>query len=206
MSKKVIIISVASVILIAGAVFGALYFIKKSSTPSEQAPVAEAKTTPDLSVNFGACDLLNKETIKTALGAVAKDLQGPGDMGRAFLKGGDQSQVCVYSFVGDANFDNNFNQTNSFNVEVFVHASQSSIDTLKTAVSDGKTVVTGIGDGAVYYSRADQAVTYQSFTLIVYSGLKHYTYNISIPKSDTRLNADSARTALESIAKSVTYK
>jgi hypothetical protein len=211
MSKKVIIISAISIIVIAGVAIAALLLLRPQT-------VVIVKTnsdsmSPDLAVDYGACSLLEKDFIKLTLGSTADNLQGPDDMGRIYLKNGDQSQPCIYSFIVGGTMENSFNASNGFSVEVYKFKDQASLDTRLAVKNDSEIVVTGIGESANFVNSASTVASpdaeptdYTKNTLTVYAGLKSYTYSISEPTKSATFTTQTAQTALTTLAQRVSYK
>jgi len=200
-----IIISAAAVIVIAGlVVVGLLVFGKKSDTTTKDTkPVLVADTSKD----FGACTLLTKEKLKSALGSPASKLQGPDNMGLGRVSGnassnvkGDQSQRCIYSFVSGGTIDNAFNADNGFAVEVYVHKDQASVTAYQAIKNPIAVEVTGIGDAAEYLSSNTADEKLIRSTLVVFVGLRHYSFTISQPADAATFTSETAKAALETIA------
>jgi hypothetical protein len=107
--KKLIIIiaSIAALLLIGGGTVGVLLLFKGSNSPAKEETAFDGSGpadpdyvfTPDLSKDYGACTILQKNTIKLALGTVADNLDGPNNVGRVQVAKGDDSQVCSYGFT-----------------------------------------------------------------------------------------------------------
>lgn len=213
MSKKAIIISIISIIVVAGGVVGILLFVKAQQTA---APSVDNATTlkADLSKDYGACTILDKNFVKSTLGEPANDLQGPDNVGRIYSPNGDESQLCVYSFIGGGTIDNAFNQANGFSTEVYVFKDEANKTAYKEVVDLTKGAVKGVGDAATFtYVTQDTAASPGSpvfkqtkATLKVYSALKIYTYTITQPTESSSFDEQSAKDALLTIAKSVTYE
>lgn len=202
MNKKVIIISIIAVILIAGGVVAFLFFTKQSSNFDPTGPpVAVVPLAADLSRDLKACTTVSKADVQSALGATAGSLQGPDNMGLISTKSGEQSQVCVFAFVTGGTINDSFNIGNAFSIEVFEHKDQASVDKDKTAKSVA--TVSGIGDAAYFFNTSTETTVRHE--LKVYSGLKHYTFTLAQPADQSAFSDSTARAALEAIATSANY-
>lgn len=204
MNKKLILISFAVVIGIAGLAVGVLLI----TGPKDPLPVtqqeSEIKLSADGSRDYGACTFISKDLVKSTIGEPAAKLQGPDTVGLALLANGDQVQVCAYSFIEGGTLENQFNVADGFSVEVFIHKDVESLTAYSTLHDPGAEIVSGVGDKATYKSETftDGRVSYR---LIVYSNLKHYTFVINQPVDLKKFTKDGARAMLTTIAKSANY-
>lgn len=204
MNKKLILISFAVVIGIAGLVVGVLLITgSKDPVPVTQQE-SEVKLSADGSRDYGACTFVSKDVIKSAIGEPAAKLQGPDTVGLALLASGDQVQVCAYSFIEGGTVENQFNVADGFSIEVFIHKDVESQTAYSSLYDTGTEVISGVGDKATYKSEVftDGHVTYQ---LIVYSGLRHYTFVINQSIDLKKFTKDSAKQMLLTIAKSAKF-
>lgn len=211
---KKILISIGAVAIVAGAAFGALYFITQSQRTSDGDTNKESNTIIlDHSKDYGACDMLDSSSIKTALGDVAVNLQKPENMGivgnEAVGSGVEDlvsdSQICVYPFEPGGTLENGFNSGNALIVEQIVFSNESGPKSLiKQIQSAGlATAVEGIGDAA-FYSANDASQgpgAIYSFKLEVFIDKKSTGYTIYQPAESASLTAESAKVALESLAR-----
>jgi hypothetical protein len=205
MSKKAIIISLIAMLVVAGGVVGALVLYKNplASTFGTDPSVPLAA---DTSKDYGACTLLDNATILSALGVSSADLYGPNNMGRIYSHLGDESQTCVYSFVPGGTIDNGFHIENSLSVEVYVYKNQSTKDKVVIDPNYTPAVVTGVADSATFAGIKSDDPSASQYVLKAVSGLKTYTFTLTKPTDGNTFTDSSARTALETIAKSATYK
>lgn len=203
--KKRIIISIVAIVLVAGIVVGLLFLFKKPTTSTAD-ETKITKLSPDLSVDYGACKLLDKTTITPALGNIADNLQGPDNMGRVHILNGDESQICVYGFEKGGTIEDSFNIANSFNVEVYTHKNQASLSLAKESIVPGQQTVKDVGESAVFYSINSDLDNKVTYTLVVYIDLRHYSYTINVPKDSLAFTEESALTALQSIAATARYE
>ncbi|MDB5162153.1 MAG: hypothetical protein JWM52_661 [Candidatus Saccharibacteria bacterium] len=210
---KKILISLVVIIIVAGGVVGGLVLFNKP-TLTQVAPEEEREIypmAPDNTKDFGACKLLDKEKLKTALGTPAATLQGPDNLGLVRSSSdngtgllGDQSQVCGYSFITGGKFETSFNIDQGFSVEIYKYATKMSTDAaIATHAND--TPVAGLGDSAFYGSTTNEFQGITQYWLTVFSGETHYSYRISEKISDAKYTSETAQAALEAIAKQVTY-
>jgi hypothetical protein len=208
MTKKMIFISLAIVILIAAAVVGALVVFKKPNAAPDVASPAPSLVA-DTSKDFGACTVLDKSIIKTALSTPADNLMGPDNMGRGLIGNGDESQTCVYSFTDGGTIDNGFNINHSFNIEVYVFADEAAKTAAIALIDPALPKIPDLGELAVYATYVDQSEQTDAktqYVLSVYAGLKRYSFTINEPTLAALYSASTAQTALQSIASSVTYQ
>lgn len=214
-NKKILLISIIAVVVVAAGSFGVLLLTRKAATPATVAakpfdtkgPAApDVVNAPDTSKDFGACNLVVKTTISQSIGKAAANLQGPDNLGLGHLSAGDEAQSCVYSFITGGTFDNSFNAQNGFTIEAYVHANQQSLDNAKSAKPYGvqPSPVPNIADSAAYASFADKTNQKQISVLQAYKGLKRYSFTLSQPAAGA-LSANDAQTALTTIAKSANY-
>lgn len=204
MNKKLIFISLASVIVIAGSMVGILLIVKSRTSAPVVQTEPEIKLSSDGSRDYGACTFVSKSFIKSTIGEPAAKLQGPDTVGLAQLANGDQVQVCAYSFIEGGTAANQFNVADGFSIEVFIHKDETSKQAYIELQGTTAESVSGIGDKATYTS---QTFTdgHISYSLLVYTGLRHYTFVINQPVDLKKFTKDSAKQILTTIAKSATY-
>jgi hypothetical protein len=209
MSKNAVIISIIAVLVIAGGVVGGLYLFKYKPGDAAYDPTGPAKAgtvlVADTSKDFNATTLLSKDAVKSALGAVAVNLEGPNNLGIVNAGEGGESQTAVYPFISGGTIDNSYNVTNAFSLEVFQHKDKASVDSLISVKQDTAVDVTGLGDSAWFIDNNTAGTPTTSYSLIVVSGTKHYTFKISQPAEETTFTLESAKTALTTIASELTY-
>lgn len=211
MVKKIIIIT--SVVIVAAAlIVGGILLYQRLGQPPEPYKNAEGHLiTIDTSKNFGACRLLDKHVIKSALGEPANNLQEPIDRGLVRIGSasgpgvkGDEAQLCTYSFESNNSAENDYGIGNSFSVEIYVHTDQASMDAALAAPIENEVPVDGLGQRAYFVTRA--GLTSVSHRLTVFSNdLKHYTYIINQPSNGQTYDGQAAIIALDKIAESVGY-
>lgn len=213
---KKIIISVIIAIAAAGITFGALYYIKSTqTTPVENTPDAATskKLVFDLSKDYGACTLLDAASIKTALGSIADNLQAPINAGITpdsyFGDGVEEivsdSQTCTYAFAPGSKTDETLSAANGFIVRQTVYTNTDGPKALIEQVSQNPIAIAveSLGDAAFYMpdTSAEGPDATESFTLLVFNKNKSTTYSIIQPSEGSTLTADSAKTALLTLAK-----
>jgi hypothetical protein len=205
--RSAIILSIVGVIVVAVIAVTTLLIIKSIVKKGPDVATIVNKNAvlkPDVSQNFGACTLLSKTTIESALGSVASTLHGPDNEGVGTIGSGDTAQTCVYPFLSDGSFaTNGFNLDNSFNVLVYEYKNSSNKTSDRERI--GSVSVSGLGDKAAYVTTMGDSNNPNSFSLTVYSGLKYFTYTINQPTASTTFSSDSAKSALVTIANSVKY-
>ena len=209
MSKKAIIISIIAVLIVAGIVVGGLYLFKYKPGDAAYDPTGPAKPgtvlTADTSKDFNATTLLSKDTVKSALGTAAANLEGPNNLGFVHAKDGGESQTAVYPFVSGGTIDNSYNVTNAFSFEVYQHTDKASVDALIAVKPSTAVDITSLGDKAWFIENKTAGAPTTSYSLLVVSGTKHYTFRISQPANAATFTLDSAKSALTTIASSLTY-
>jgi len=208
MHKKLIIIIaiVVGVLIIAAGVVGAITVLNKQNNaktveetaknwdadPSKQ----EAQTTPDLSVDLGACTTLSVETISDSLKPNVTEVRDANNRGFGYEMNGDRSQSCVYAFSASENLSNRFTLT----------VTELKDDTnKKNAIADlaNYTEVSGVGEKAGFLFEGNEDLMQNSYTLIVVKDMNRYTLNILQPSDDDAFTKDNAQAALLKIAQSI---
>lgn len=204
MSKKIIILGIALVVVVSTATYGILLLVRPFQQPTPKISKEVTKLSADGSRDYGACTLLDKNIIKSTIGKVASNLQGPDTVGLALLSNGDQVQVCAYSFIEGGTTENQFNVADGFSLEVFIHKDAKSQSAYSALHDTGAEIISGIGDKATYTSETftDGHVSYR---LVVYTGLRHYAFVINQPADLKKFTKDSAKQMLVTIAKSANY-
>jgi hypothetical protein len=195
MSKKAVIISIAAVLLIAGGVATGLWVFRDVINPPVQ---NNANFEPDRSVDYGACRILTKDTIKAELGDVAKDLKDGFDSGKVFYSDGIESQYCSYDFASDTAAGN-------FKVEVIMKNTEAGIEEATQLLSDDDafTEVSVGGATGFYRETTDQTLLdsprVTHFTLTFFEGTTQYALSINLPEDSTTFDTESATQALTSL-------
>ena len=209
--KPLLLISITSVLVVAGIVTGGLYLLNDAqsdpvaqteTTPAEEVSLSdpatqESQTTPDLSKDLGACNVTSKAAVAEALGALVTAVDEPVNRGYvAELDGGD-SQGCTFAL-------NDSDAINSrLNVVIAVATSNEQLAVAKQNFAAVDALET-TGDAAYYtYSEAPESeltVAQHDYTVTIFKGLRIYTLTISQPAEGDPFTAESARTALIQIA------
>ncbi len=204
MNKKRIFISTGLVILALTATVGILIAIRPTKQQSSTSNQEIIKLSPDGTRDYSACSILNKDFIKSTLGEPAAQLQGPDLIGLSILPNNDQIQVCSYAFKTGGNSGNQFNSSNAFTTEVYVHKDQASKDNFILLHQADGDKVSNIGESAVFVKRTFSEGN-TNFLLVVYKNLKHFTFSINQPVGVALFDEASAKSKLIEIAKSVKY-
>jgi len=208
---KKILISSGVMIIAAGLVFGALYFIKQAQT----SPTSEstAATVLDHSKDYGACDLIDSSSLKKALGDSASGLQPAEDMGivgnKAIGEGVDDlvsdSQICVYAFGPGGTLENGYNSGDAFIIERIIYSNESGPKTFIKQIQSQSTAtaVDGtLGDYA-FYGTNTTAVglgATDSYKLQIFTDNTSVRYMIHQPAESSSFTVESAKAALIQIA------
>jgi hypothetical protein len=176
--------------------------------PKDKGDSANNTATPTANtvVDTEICRVLGIDNVQAALKNKVDPIYGPNLIGLATLPNNDTVHVCTYPFVSDASAENNYRIDNGLSFEVYAHVSE---DTKKAFASvndaaNGSEAISGLGERAVYapLKFSDNSMRYE---LVVYSGLKHYTFRIAQPEGITTFDTDSAKTVLTELAKTVSF-
>lgn len=198
MSKKAIIISIIAVVVVAGVAVAALWwFNNQTKAPIVSNDPNQTETiVPDLSKDYGACDLLTKDTIKSAIGGSADNLGDGFNSGRIYAQNGAESQYCRYPF------DESNEANSNFTVEIYIFKDQADLDYILASYKDDKTVkpVTGLGENAVSHESDLTDLGRHQFSVVFYKGLNQYTLTITQPISSSNFTADTAIRSLTTLA------
>lgn len=194
MNKKVTITIVGIVVLVA---VGAFIFTNtnKDKSSSQKAAVDSKSTTiaQKDDEDLGLCKIVDKSTIKSALGTAADNLSGPNNTGVTSLGDGDKGQTCVYPLVEGGS------QSNSFYTDLAVYSKQS-FDKVADITATSGTDVSGVGDRAKF--KTSEPLTGGSeYTITAVKGTNVYLFVISQPKGATAFDESSAQQALTTIAR-----
>jgi len=208
---KKILISSGVMVIAAGLVFGALYFIKQAQvSPASESPAA---TILDHSKDYGACDLIDSALLKKALSDSAADLQPAENMGiignKTVGSGVEElvsdSQLCVYAFAPGGTLENGFNSNNAFIIERIIYSNESGPRAFIEQIASESTAATvdgTPGDYAFYganMTATGPRATY-SYKLQVFTDNISVRYMIYQPAKSASFTAKSAKAALIQIA------
>jgi hypothetical protein len=199
MSKKTIIISLIAIVAIAAIVMTVFLLLKPGATKP-----ATGVTVPDLSQNYGACDLVSTATIKAALGSPASSLTAGFDTGKASAGNGDLAQTCVYGLHKTVTAIDTTMLTDTFYTIVYIYKNEAN-KTSAAQINDGAVTVSGIGDKASFFTTANPTPNTTDYSLRVDVGLRSFSFAIRQTTSKAAFDATSAQTALTKLAKEVNY-
>jgi hypothetical protein len=215
MQKKILLISIPSIIAVIAVTIGILYVLRPPADTASEGQT-DTNTAPiyvvDTSKDYGACTYLDKSVIKEVLGEAATELQGPDNVGRAgrvqTIEGGPEptvtmdSQTCVYGFVSGGTIENGFNVNNGFSVIASQPAEQKDYDQLIANYNDDVMFekVEGLGEAAFYRANIGEQYDLASFELVVLDSIMAHTYTINQPAESVSFTAESAKIALQTIA------
>lgn len=206
--KAVIIIAIiVGVLIIASGVVGTIVALNHNKNESAQTTPApkgssdatkqEEQTTPDLSVDLGACSSIPFATITKALKPPVVDVRDAKNLGFGYEKNGNRSQSCAYPF------SENNNQSNRFTLTITEFSTDENKSNAVKGFED-YTAVSGIGEKAGFTSYQDAAVTKQnSYSLFVIIDQKQYGFTILQPNDSDAFTVTTAQKALEEIAQSL---
>lgn len=198
MSKKIIILSIIAFIVVVAGVVGALWLINNNTSDKPTEKVDPTVVVPDLTEDFGACNLLTNEQVASTLDVPVADLGEAYNSGRIFSQGGTKSQFCRYSLGSDA-------ETNNFKSEVTVYPDQDSAGSSADAMAEDDTmssVKLDTADG-FFYKMSDELSNVDKFNLTYFNDLNQYTLSITQPSDSTSFDSTSAKAALVSLANTV---
>lgn len=208
MHKKavVIIAIIAGLLIIASGVVGTILILNPNKANQSAGPESsvdidplkqEEQTTPDLSVELGACTAVSHDDIANALSPMITEVRDANNRGFGYEGNGDKSQSCVYAFSAENNL------SNRLTVTVVEFKDETNKANAAMGLEDN-TAVSGIGDKAAFSSQVDTDVLKQhSYSLFVIIDMKQYALTILQPSDSDKFTAETAQTALETIAKSI---
>ncbi|MDB5167557.1 MAG: hypothetical protein JWN26_702 [Candidatus Saccharibacteria bacterium] len=207
-SKKllIIIVSIVVIIIAAGTVVGLNIYLKPS-TKQATAPTAKTDTLPDLSKDYGACSLLTKAQITSALGKIADTLQDPVNngivgvvlVGSSLSNFSADAQSCLYHFA-PVSKSATYTNDNGLTVQLtkFGNSESTAAYQKQITTNPGAATVNGLGNSAFYtQSAAGDAQTY--YTLQVFKSNALYEYTLHLP-ADTSTDSSTAQKALTTLA------
>lgn len=203
MSKKALIIGIVVVLLVAIGTTTVLFLIK-NNTASNQTKLIPNGTTPDLSVDYGACDLLSTDTIKSILGLGSDNLFAGFDTGKGSSGGGDSAQNCVYGFKDKVIVISNDMLLDTFYTTVYIFGDDARKDAARNVYDSGD-VILGLGDKAAFFEKSGETLDYTNYEVRVGNGLLDYSFSIRQSKDSTLFTSASAKSKLTELAKSVDY-
>jgi hypothetical protein len=209
MHKKAIIVIaiIVGLLIITSGVVGAVLVLNKKTSPttSDQTPATvnggpeeqEAQTTPDLSVDLGACTVVTHTDVSESLAPTITSVRDAVNRGFGYERNGDKSQSCVYPFSADDNL------SNRLTVTVTEFSSATNKSDAEQAIEDFSEV-TGIGEKASFMSALGTTDFKQNtYSLFVIKDMKMYLFAIAQPTDSDKFTAASAQSALETLAKSL---
>lgn len=212
---KKILISLGAVVLVTVATVGILYAVQQNTAIEVEPTDTQSNVSIDLSKDYQACTTISFDALQNALGATGDSLQEPQNAGitgeQRVGEGVDDvvadSQTCVYAFTGGGTVENGFNAGNAFVIQktLYTNATGTSAVIAQTAQDPTLEVINGIGDAA-FYSSSDQAegpdATYV-FDLLLFREKERISLTIRQPADEATFTAESARSALLSIAQEI---
>ena len=203
MSKKAIIIGIVTVLVVAVGTTAVLYFIK-NNTSSDTSSTAVPETVPDVSANYGACNLVTKDAIRSNLGIESNALFDGFDTGKGNIGGGDTSQDCVFGFNKKVTQISADMFMDSFYTTIHVYADQAQ-KTAGDSVYEEADIIPGIGDKAAFFEKSSELLDYTNFEVRVNKDLRYFSFSIRQSKDSTLFTAATAKSKLAELAKTVDY-
>ena len=173
---------------------------ESSSTKTSAAPTdnSEDSSSSGAEDELGLCDIVSKDTIKSALGTAAPVLEGPESTGVQSLGDGDKGTSCIFPFEKDGTI------SHSFYLDLAQY-SKGSFDDIKDFTATSGQDIENVGDKAKFL--ASQPITGgQEFTITAIKGTNVYLFVSAIPDGPTTFDVLSAKDALTKIAQAATLK
>lgn len=204
MSKKVIIISIASILVVAALVVGILFIIQRNtpqqvvdSTP-QPGDAVEIDKTPV----YKSCEVVPRETITASFGTNAssfKDSERRGIVARNY----EVADECSYSFSTASSEDN------QFDIQVYQYGTEETAKGGDGFDNSWRNISKSYDkayllDYPAYFS-ATEASSRKHFTLEILNGPKHYQFAIEQP-ADGAMSSDTAFNILIELANKANYK
>jgi|GEM_PF-4837124 len=193
-SKKVLLISIGAVLLLAGAAFGVLYFVAYPPNSSEADPYATTQIVqaPD---TLNACTFLEASIAKELLGV--STLQDATETKVGQIEEGDYYQSCVYPFGDSGELPA---ADNAFSIQKYVFINQTVKNGVTKFISNESKVDSTVSDLVVYtWSQNLTAVSVQ-FSLTIYKDLNQFTFTISQLSDGLTFDETIAKTTLVALA------
>ena len=195
MSRKVIIISILSLVIITGAVIGGLALFKSpqvATTPDETKPDT-SNPAAEVVLNKDPCILLTVDSITSILGSVAKSVK-PGVSSDATALNGETAEDCAYTFTTAAS-DNN-----SLSMQTYLYKPDGNETPGLDWYNIDKT------DLPTYFKEIDSAdKKTHTYNMRVINGPTNYLYVISQPTGKTSFDMMAAIDVLRNISKAAKY-
>lgn len=210
---KRIAISAAIIVGIAGLTASILFLTTTSNDamPEPETPSPQSLVL-DYSKDYGACELLDSSTIKTALGDVASTLQPFENAGiTKDTYFGEQvkdvvsdSQTCIYAFAPGNKTETTLSGTNAFFVKKTRYTNPQGPKNLieQSKANPTAKVIDSLGDSAFYTANtaAEGPGATANFELLVFKNNESISYSIIQPAEKMTFTAESAKTALLTLA------
>jgi hypothetical protein len=204
--KLVIIIAIfVGVLIVASGVIGAMVVLNRNNAASNSPMTAttdtdpskqEDQTTPDLSVDLGACTVVSYSTISEALALYIPEVRDANNRGFGYEGNGDRSQSCVYAFSSKDN------QSNRLTVTVTEFSNEANKSNTILDHKDNVSVA-GIGESAYFATSTDAVANQTSYSLFVIKDMKLYTFVILQNEDTDKFTAASAKEALVTLGQAI---
>lgn len=210
MTKKVLIISIASVVVVSLVVCGILLFLKGAPTQNpgnsdESAPKPGDAVALSETPEYKACEVLAVATIKPALelglGDTVESL-ADGERSGVVAQNYEIADECNYTFATATSGDNTLNVQSYLYTADPEHTSANVFDTSWRNIS--KVSVPSYTLQYPAYFRIDQAEGRQSFMLQIVVNAKHYRFAIE-QATGGAFDEDKALAALIALALKANY-
>ncbi len=217
MNKKALIItlSIIGVLLVSGGVFGALVLFGNSSESNTESVTKkgdqglskqEADVIPDLSLDLGACTIVTKTQITTALASYDITTISEGhDRGIADTGRGIKAQSCVFVFNNSTDINDRLTVTvNKFPNDATKMTALSGFTTTDQASGlQNQSTISSVGEAAFYGTSQDPALSINTYVVFVFKDDKQYDITLSRPSATDMFTATTAKTVLSGLVKNL---
>lgn len=206
MSKKVIIISIISVALVAVVTITAFLLIKGNNTQSDNG----AKRTPGETValsdtpDLKTCEVVSVASIKDALDEAGETLSA-GERSGIVGHNGEAADSCRYTFT-------NRDTDSTLALEVYPYTNSDGNESAVGNVFDSSWLNINKAQFPPYtltypaYFKAADEGTDTTFTFHVITGVRHYQFTITQPKGEDGYTRESVIPVLISLAIKANYE
>jgi hypothetical protein len=205
MTKKAIIISIVSVVVVALGVFGVLFFIKGGFDSDNQVitpPKPGDSVSLDQTPTYKSCELFSMAAIQEGLGSGAQSIK-PGERSGVVALNYEVADRCSFSFATSASEDNTLDvMTYLYSTDVS-HSQAEIYDDSWRNIS--KTAVPAYTLSYPAYFKKITSGDTTAFVLQVIGGAKNYRLAIEQPSGNLTLNETTALNALISLANKANY-
>jgi hypothetical protein len=205
MTKKAIIISVASIVAIALGVFGVLFFIKGGFSGNDQivtTPKPGDSVSLDQTPTYKSCELFSMATIQEGLGSGAQSIK-PGERSGVVALNYEVADRCSFSFATSASEDNTLDVMTYLYSADSNHSQAEIYDDSWRNISKAAVPAYTLSYPA-YFKKTTSGET-TAFVLQVIGGAKNYRLAIEQPSGNLTFNETTALASLITLANKADY-